>query len=88
VGTSNLHRQLRLVDQGQTVPEVDPTELRRFHERMVEYSRDLKPRTAIGLSGLTPDMSPTEIGPLWLRHAFLGFLANQGLLAEWQRAQS
>ena len=30
-------------------------------------------------------MSPTEVGPLWLRHAFLGFLANQGLLAEWQR---
>ena len=76
------------VDQGQPIPEVDPTELRRFQERMVEFPRDLRPGTAIGLSALAPEMSSTEVGPLWLRHAFLGFLANQGLLAEWQRAQS
>jgi len=34
---------------------------------------------------MAPGMSPTEAGPLWLRHMFLGFLANQGALAEWQR---
>jgi len=72
------------VDQGQPVPEVDPTELRRFHERMIEHTRDLRSGTAIGLSGLALDISPTQVGPLWLRYAFLGFLANQGLLAEWQ----
>jgi hypothetical protein len=45
----------------------------------------LKLGTAIGFSVMAPGMSPTVAGPLWLRYVFLGFLVDQGLLAEWQR---
>lgn len=73
------------VQQSQPISEVDPIELKRFHERLVEQAGHLKPGTAIGFGVMAPGMSPTEVGPLWLRNAFLGLLANQGLLAEWQR---
>jgi hypothetical protein len=73
------------VNQGQPIAQVDPTELKRFHQRLAELARDLNPGTAIGFRLMAPDMSPTEAGPLWLRNAFLSLLANQGVLAEWQR---
>ena len=76
------------VEPGQPVAEVDPTELRRFHECLVEQAPHLKPGTAIGLSALALEMSPAEVGPLWLRHAFLGFLAIQGLLADGNEEQN
>ena len=59
------------VEQGQPICEVDLTELRRFHERIIEYSCGLRPGTASGLSGLAPDVSPTEVRPLWLRNRCL-----------------
>lgn len=37
------------VQQSQPISEVDPTESRRFHERMAEHARQLKPGSAIGL---------------------------------------
>ena len=79
-----FHQFMTSVNEGQPVPIVDPTELKGFHERMLEVARDLKPGTAIGMSAMAPGMPPSEAGPLWLRYTFLGFLANQGLLAEWQ----
>jgi len=73
------------VQQSQPISEVDPTESRRFHERMAEHARQLKPGSAIGLRVLAPDMSVTEACPLWLRSAFLSLLLNHGVLGEWQR---
>jgi hypothetical protein len=73
------------VNQGQTIAEVDPSGLKRFHERMAEQARDLKPGTAISFRVMAPGMSAAEAFPLWLRYTFLSFLANQGVLAEWQR---
>jgi hypothetical protein len=31
------------VNQGETIAEVDPSELRRFHERLAEHAGHLKP---------------------------------------------
>src|SRR5579862_6430024 len=83
--SEQLHNFISSVNDGQPVSEVDPAELRHFHERLVEQAPYLKPGTAISMGVMAPGMSPTEAGPLWLRHMFLGFLANQGALAEWQR---
>ena len=83
--SEQLHNFMMSVNEGQPVSEVDPAELRRFHERLVEQAPYLKPGTAISMGVMAPGMSPTEAGPLWLRNAFLSFLANQGALTEWQR---
>src|SRR5579859_1095077 len=83
--SEQLHNFMTSVNEGRPVSEVDPVELRRFHKRLVEEAPYLKPITAISMGVMAPGMSPTEAGPLWLRNVFLGFLANQGVLAEWQR---
>ena len=54
---------------------------------MVEQAPYWKPGTAISPGVMTPGVSPTEAGPLWLRNVFLSFLENQGVLAEWQRGR-
>jgi len=40
------------VQQGQPIPEVDPTALRRFHEKIIEQSRGAGNGAAIGPSAL------------------------------------
>jgi len=58
------------VNQGQTIAEVDPIELRRFHERLAEHAPHLKPGTGISFRVMAPGMSAVEAGPLWLRNGF------------------
>src|SRR5260370_2158096 len=75
------------VQQDQPIPEVDPTDLRRFHENMIERSREADPGVAIGLGamGLGQSISGEDAGPLCVRNWLLGIMLMQGLLADWQR---
>jgi hypothetical protein len=75
------------VQQDRPVPEVDPTELRRFHENVIERSREARPGVAIGLSalGLGQSISGEDAGPLCVRKWLLGIMLMQGLLSDWQQ---
>ena len=72
------------VQQEQAIPEVDPIDLRRFHENIIERSREAGPGTAIGLGALGLDISAAAAGPLWVRTWLLSFMFTQNLLADWQ----
>ncbi len=87
-----LNQQSRLlneffagVQEDQPIPEVDPTELRRFHENMSEQSREAGPGAAIALSALRLRISATDAGPLCVRNWLLGIMLMQGLLPDWQQ---
>ena len=89
-----LNQQSRLlneffvgVQQDQPVPEVDPTDLKRFHENVSERSREAGPGAAIGLSalGLGQGISVEDAGPLCVRNWVIGIALMQGLLADWQQ---
>ena len=71
--------------QGDAIAEVDPTDLRRFHENMSERSREAGPGVAIGLGALAPSTSGADTGPLCVRNWLLGIMSMQGLLADWQQ---
>jgi hypothetical protein len=85
--SEQLDKFMASVNQNETIAEVDPSELRRFHERLAEHAGHLKPGTAISIRVMAPGMSMTEAGPLWLRNVFLSFLLNQGLLATRHRSR-
>jgi len=72
-----LNQQSRLlneffvgVQQDQPIPEVDPAELKRFHENMSERSREAGPGAAIALSALElgQGISGEDAGPLCVRN--------------------
>jgi hypothetical protein len=75
------------VQQDQPIPEVDPTALRQFHEKIIEQSREAGPEVAIGLGalGLGRGMSGEDAGPLCVRNWVLGIAITQGLLGDWQQ---
>jgi hypothetical protein len=75
------------VQQDRPIPEVDPTELKRFHENMSERSREAGPGVAIGLGvlGLGQRISGEDAGPLCVRNWVLGIALMQGLLGDWQQ---
>ena len=74
------------VQQDQPIPEVDPTALRQFHEKIIEQSREAGPGVAIGLGTLVPGGSSVgDTGPLCVRNWLLGIMSMQGLLADWQQ---
>ncbi len=75
------------VQQDQAIPEVNPTDLKRFHENVSERSREAGNNAAIGLGalGLDLDISVEDAGPLGVRNWLLGVMVMQGLLADWQR---
>ncbi len=56
------------VQQDQPIPEVDPSALRQFHEKIIEQSRDAGPGVAIGLSalGLGQGISGADAGESYL----------------------
>ena len=90
--SDELNQQSRLlneffvgVQQDQPVPEVDPTDLKRFHENMSERSREAGPGVAIGLGALGPSISGADAGPLCVRNWLLGIAPMQGLLADGQQ---
>jgi hypothetical protein len=72
------------VQQDQPIPEVDPNDLKRFHENTIERSRDAGPGVAIGLGALGLTISGEAAGPLCVRNWLLGIALTQGLLADWQ----
>ena len=89
-----LNQQSRLlneffvgVQQDQPIPEVDPTDLKRFHENVSERSREAGPGAAIGLSALWlgQGISGAEAGPLCVRNWVIGIALTQGLLVDWQQ---
>ena len=87
-----LNQQSRLLNeffvrvrQDQPIPEVDPTDLKRFHENVIERSREAGPGVAIGLSALGLTISGTDAGPLCVRNWVLGIMLMQGLLPDWQQ---
>jgi hypothetical protein len=89
-----LNQQSRLlneffvgVQQDRPIPEVDPTDLKRFHENVIERSREAGPGAAIGLSalGLGQSISGEDAGPLCVRNWVLGIALMQGLLGDWQQ---
>lgn len=73
------------VQQDQPIPEVDPGDLRRFHENSAERSREAGPGVAIGLGALGLRISVTDAGPLCVRNWLLGIMLMQGLLPDWQQ---
>jgi hypothetical protein len=73
------------VQQDQPIPEVDPTDLKRFHENVIERSREVGPGVAIGLGALGFRISATDAGPLCVRNWLLGIMLMQGLLPDWQQ---
>ncbi len=73
------------VQQDEPIPEVDPTDLRRFHENMSERCREAGPGVAIGLGALASSTSGADTGPLCVRNWLLGIMSMQGLLADWQQ---
>ena len=73
------------VQQDEPIPEVDATELKRFHENMSERCREAGPGVAIGLVALAPSTSGADTGPLCVRNWLLGIMSMQGLLADWQQ---
>ena len=85
--SDELNQQSRLlneffvgVQQDQPIPEVDPTDLKRFHENMIERSSEAGPGAAIGLSalGLGQSISGEDAGPLCVRNWLLGIMLMQG----------
>ena len=72
------------VQQDQPIPEVDPTALRQFHEKIIEQSREAGPGAAIGLSalGLGQSISGEDAGPLCVRNWVLGIALMEGLLGD------
>ena len=95
--SDELNQQSRLlneffvgVQQDQPVPEVDPTDLKRFHENMSERSREAGPGAAIALSalGLGQGSSGADAGPLCVRNWVIGIAFTLGLLADWHPAQT
>jgi hypothetical protein len=92
MANDELNQQSRLlneffvgVQQDQPIPEVDPTDLKRFHENVIERSREAGPGVAIGLSALGLTISGTDAGPLCVRNWVLGIMLMQGLLPDWQQ---
>jgi len=90
--SDELNQQSRLlneffvgVQQDQPIPEVDPTALRQFHEKIIEQSREAGPGAAIALSALGLRISATDAGPLCVRNWLLGIMLMQGLLPDWQQ---
>src|SRR6266852_828102 len=75
------------VQQDQPIPEVDPTALRLFHEKIIEQSREAGPGAAIGLSalGLGQGISGEDAGPLCVRNWVLGIALMEGLLGDGQQ---
>lgn len=73
------------VQQDQPIPEVDPNDLKRFHENTTERSREAGPGVAIGLGALGLTISGTDAGPLCVRNWVLGIALMQGLLVDWQQ---
>jgi len=73
------------VQQGDAIPEVDPTDLRRFHENMIEQSRGAGNGAAIGLGALGLGTSGADAGPLCVRNWLLGIVLTQGLLGDLQQ---
>jgi hypothetical protein len=73
------------VQQDQPIPEVDPNDLKRFHENTIERSREAGPGVAIGLGALGLTISGTDAGPLCVRNWVLGIALMQGLLVDWQQ---
>jgi len=73
------------IQQDQPIPEVDPTDLKRFHENVIERPREAGPGVAIGLGALGLRISATEAGPLCVRNWLLGIMLMQGLLPDWQQ---
>jgi hypothetical protein len=89
-----LNQQSRLlneffvgVQQDQPVPEVDPTALKQFHEKIIEQSGEAGPGAAIALSalGLGQSISGADAGPLCVRNWVIGIALMQGLLVDWQQ---
>jgi hypothetical protein len=92
MANDELNQQSRLlneffvgVQQDQPIPEVDPIDLKRFHENVIERSREAGPGVAIGLSALGLTISGTDAGPLCVRNWLLGIMLMQGLLPDWQQ---
>ncbi len=92
--SDELNQQSRLlneffvgVQQDQPIPEVDPTDLKRFHENMIERSSEAGPGAAIGLSalGLGQSISGEDAGPLCVRNWVLGIALTLGLLGDGQQ---
>ena len=92
--SDELNQQSRLlndffvgVQQDQPIPEVDPTDLKRFHENVSERSRETGPGVAIGLGalGLGQSISGEDAGPLCVRNWVLGIALTLGLLGDGQQ---
>ena len=75
------------VQQDQPIPEVDPTDLKRFHENMIERSREAGKgaEISLGVLGLGQGMSGEDAGPLCVRNWLLSIMLMQGFLADWQQ---
>jgi len=73
------------VQQDEPIPEVDATELKRFHENMSQRSREVGPGVAIGLAALAPSTSGADTGPLCVRNWLIGIVLMQGLLGDRQQ---
>jgi hypothetical protein len=71
------------VQQDRPIHEVDPTDLRRFHENMIERSLDAGPglRLASEPWGYFSDRRGSSLRP----QLVLGIMLMQGFLADWQR---
>jgi hypothetical protein len=89
-----LNQQSRLlneffvgVQQDQPIPEVDPTALRQFHEKIIEQSREAGNGAAIAISalGFGQDISGEDAGPLCVRNWVLGIALTLGLLGDGQQ---
>jgi len=76
------------VQQDEPIPEVDPTELKRFHENMSERCREAGPGVAIGLGALAPSTSGADTGPLCVRNWLLGSCLCRAFWLTGNRAQS
>jgi len=73
------------VQQDQPIPEVDPTDLKLFHENMSEPSRRAGNGAAMGLSTIAPSTSVADAGPLCVRNWLLSVMFMQGFLADLQQ---
>jgi hypothetical protein len=73
------------VQRDPPIPEVEPSDLRRFHENISEHSAEASNGVAIGLGTMGLGISVGDADPLWVRNWLLGIVLTQGLLADWQR---